>query len=130
MPLSPRPQARRSISTAASGWEPILVWWRTILAGARARRLETPCIVGVTGRLRQSGLDVREVSQRLKKKSWSYQNELLFQHGINFNELPLWQRRGVGLYWETIEKEGLRSEREQGRPSSHGGVSISTPNCQ
>ena len=24
--------------------------------------------------------------------------------GVNFNELPLWQRRGVGLYWETYGK--------------------------
>ena len=31
---------------------------------------------------------------------------MLFQHGINFNDLPTWQRRGVGLYWEEYEKEG------------------------
>jgi len=24
-------------------------------------------------------------------------NELLFQHGVNFNDLPLWQKRGIGL---------------------------------
>jgi tRNA(His) 5'-end guanylyltransferase len=56
--------------------------------------------------LRRSGLGVREASQRLEKKSWAFQNELLFQKGINFNELPLWQRRGVGFYWDTIEKAG------------------------
>ena len=33
-------------------------------------------------------------------------NELLFQAGVNFNDLPLWQRRGTGLYWETYEREG------------------------
>jgi tRNA(His) guanylyltransferase len=31
-------------------------------------------------------------------------NELLFRHGINFNDLPLWQRRGVGLYWEEYDR--------------------------
>jgi tRNA(His) 5'-end guanylyltransferase len=31
-------------------------------------------------------------------------NELLFRHGINFNDLPLWQRRGVGLYWEEFDR--------------------------
>jgi tRNA(His) guanylyltransferase len=36
-----------------------------------------------------------------------FQNELLFQHGINFNQLPLWQRRGIGLYWEKYIKEGF-----------------------
>jgi tRNA(His) 5'-end guanylyltransferase len=36
-----------------------------------------------------------------------FKNELLFQHGVNFNEVPLWQRRGTALYWETYEKEGF-----------------------
>ena len=31
-------------------------------------------------------------------------NELLFRHGVNFNDLPNWQKRGVGLVWETYEK--------------------------
>jgi tRNA(His) 5'-end guanylyltransferase len=42
----------------------------------------------------------------LDGKSVAFKNELLFQHGINFNELPTWQRRGVGLYWEEYEKQG------------------------
>jgi tRNA(His) guanylyltransferase len=33
-------------------------------------------------------------------------NELLFQHGINYNDLPNWQKRGTGLYWEDYEKIG------------------------
>ena len=33
-------------------------------------------------------------------------NELLFQAGINFNDLHSWQKRGIGLYWETYEKIG------------------------
>ena len=39
-------------------------------------------------------------------------NELLFQCGINFNELPLWQRRGTGMYWETYEKAGYDPVRQ------------------
>lgn len=31
-------------------------------------------------------------------------NELLFRHGVNFNDIPLWQRRGVGLYWEEYDR--------------------------
>ncbi len=31
---------------------------------------------------------------------------MLFQNRINFNELPAWQQRGTGLYWEKYEKEG------------------------
>ena len=31
----------------------------------------------------------------------------MFQHGINFNDLPNWQKRGVGLYWEEYDKPSL-----------------------
>lgn len=57
--------------------------------------------------LREGGMVTAEATAALKKKSVSYKNELLFRHGINFNNLPAWQRRGVGLYWETYEKEGF-----------------------
>jgi tRNA(His) 5'-end guanylyltransferase len=33
-------------------------------------------------------------------------NELLFQFDVNFNDLPRWQKRGVGLYWEEYDKVG------------------------
>jgi tRNA(His) guanylyltransferase len=33
-------------------------------------------------------------------------NGLLFQHGINFNEVPAWQRRGIGLQWQTYQRPG------------------------
>ncbi len=56
--------------------------------------------------LRKAGKSVKEATRELEGKSVEFKNELLFQHGINFNDLPAWQRRGVGLYWETFEKEG------------------------
>ncbi len=34
-------------------------------------------------------------------------NEILFQHGINFNNVPAWQKRGIGFYWKNIKKEGF-----------------------
>ena len=40
-------------------------------------------------------------------------NELLFQAGINFNDLPLWLRRGTGLYWERYEREGYNPKLDQ-----------------
>ncbi len=57
--------------------------------------------------LRKTGLDVATATATLEGKSVAFKNELLFQYGINFNELPAWQRRGMGLYWETYEKEGF-----------------------
>ena len=38
--------------------------------------------------------------------SVAYKNELLFNNGINFNTLPNWQRRGVGVFWESYSKAG------------------------
>jgi tRNA(His) guanylyltransferase len=35
-----------------------------------------------------------------------FKNEFLFQNDINFNDLPTWQRRGTGLYWEKYERAG------------------------
>ena len=47
-----------------------------------------------------------KATSELKGKGISFKNELLFQRGINFNNLPDWQKRGVGIYREKIEKEG------------------------
>jgi tRNA(His) 5'-end guanylyltransferase len=57
--------------------------------------------------LRHHGMDGEAAVQALRGKGKDFQNELLFQHGLNFNDLPTWQRRGVGLYWEAYEKPGF-----------------------
>lgn len=54
--------------------------------------------------LRKDGLDERQATKRLMGQSVSQKNELLFQFGINFNDVPGWQKRGVGLYWEEYDK--------------------------
>jgi tRNA(His) guanylyltransferase len=57
--------------------------------------------------LRKDGKSADRASSALLGLSVSAKNELLFQHGINFNDLPNWHKRGAGLYWEDYEKEGL-----------------------
>ena len=54
--------------------------------------------------LRKEGASALEATERLEGMSVSAKNELLFQQGINFNDLPSWQKRGIGLYWESYEK--------------------------
>jgi tRNA(His) guanylyltransferase len=54
--------------------------------------------------LRKQGKTVGEATATLSGMSVAAKNELLFSSGINFNDLPLWQRRGVGLYWEEYER--------------------------
>ena len=57
--------------------------------------------------LRRNGLSATEATAQLEGKSIAHKNELLFQHGINFDKIPSWQKRGIGVYWEDYEKSGL-----------------------
>ncbi len=63
--------------------------------------------------LRKAGESARSATAILDGQSVAFKNELLFQHGINFNELPTWQRRGTGLYWENYEKQGYNPVQEK-----------------
>jgi tRNA(His) guanylyltransferase len=49
--------------------------------------------------LRRQGLDDDAATQKLKGVSVAERNELLFQAGINFNDVPAWQKRGIGVMW-------------------------------
>ena len=57
--------------------------------------------------LRRDGLNEQQATRRLMGLSLSDKNELLFQHGINVNALPKWQKRGVGLYWEEYNRVSI-----------------------
>jgi tRNA(His) 5'-end guanylyltransferase len=57
--------------------------------------------------LRKEGHSAARATKALHGLSVAQKNELLFQRGINFNEVPAWQKRGVGLYWERYQKEAL-----------------------
>lgn len=57
--------------------------------------------------LRKEGMSKGNVTSKLNKQGNSFKNELLFQRGINYNELPNWQKRGTGLFFNTITREGL-----------------------
>ena len=58
-------------------------------------------------KLRKEGVSVQEATKALEGKSVAYKNELLFSHGINFNDLPNWQKRGIGVTWRDVEKLGV-----------------------
>jgi tRNA(His) 5'-end guanylyltransferase len=54
--------------------------------------------------LRKQGKTEKEAAGMLFGMSVSEKNELLFSNGINFNDLPNWQKRGAGIFWETYKK--------------------------
>jgi tRNA(His) guanylyltransferase len=50
--------------------------------------------------LRRQGLDDHAATEQLKGASVADRNEMLFRAGINFNDVPAWQRRGIGVLWQ------------------------------
>jgi tRNA(His) 5'-end guanylyltransferase len=56
--------------------------------------------------LRRQGLDDHAATEKLKGVSVAERNELLFRAGINFNEVPTWERRGIAVRWQNEEHVG------------------------
>lgn len=56
--------------------------------------------------LRKQGESGTAATARLRGLSGAAKHDLLFQHGINFNGLPAWQKRGVGLCWQQHVRAG------------------------
>ncbi len=56
--------------------------------------------------LRKEGQSAEKAERLLSGISNSEKNEILFERGINYNNLPLWQRRGCGLYYRTEQRQG------------------------
>ena len=57
--------------------------------------------------LRKEGKTKREATVFLSGKSVAFKNEMLFERGINYNELPAWQKRGIGVYMDVFERSGV-----------------------
>ncbi len=57
--------------------------------------------------LRKEGVSVQDATAALENKAVAFKNELLFSRGINFDKLPSWQKRGIGVYWEDYTKDGF-----------------------
>jgi tRNA(His) guanylyltransferase len=57
--------------------------------------------------LRKEGMSVRDATRKLEGATTADKNELLHARGINFARVPLWQRRGTGIFSEAFEKEGV-----------------------
>ena len=59
--------------------------------------------------LRKEGASPEESAATFTKMSVAQKNEFLFQKGINFNDIPNWQKRGMGVYWESYEKDAVNT---------------------
>ncbi|HBM14762.1 MAG TPA: guanylyltransferase [Lentisphaeria bacterium] len=63
--------------------------------------------------LRKTGKSAIDANNMLIGMSVAEKNELLFQFGINFNDIPNWQKRGIGLYWTKQEISGWNPIKKQ-----------------
>ena len=63
--------------------------------------------------LRKKGISAREATRQLEGQSVSWKNELLFSENINYNNIPSWQKRGIGLYYSACEKIGYNPVKNQ-----------------
>ncbi|MDB5389091.1 MAG: hypothetical protein JWM11_4737 [Planctomycetaceae bacterium] len=54
--------------------------------------------------LRKRGPNKLAATDRTFGLSDARKNDLLLELGVNFNDLPNWQKRGVGLYWNDYDK--------------------------
>ena len=57
--------------------------------------------------LRKEGVSADDAQKRMSGISNSEKNELLLERGINYNDLPLWQKRGVGMFYRDEQREGF-----------------------
>lgn len=68
--------------------------------------------------LRSTGVPAKEAARRFEGRTMAEKNEFLFQHGINFNDIPGWQKRGVGLYRREVRISGVDPRDGEERPCS------------
>jgi len=57
--------------------------------------------------LRKEGQAPDSAAAAFSRFSVAEKNEMLFQKGVNFNNVPNWQKRGTGIYWEDYELDGV-----------------------
>jgi tRNA(His) 5'-end guanylyltransferase len=56
--------------------------------------------------LRRNGYTPGQATRVLDGQGVAFKVDLLKQFGVNFDEVPAWQKRGIGLYGETYLKDG------------------------
>lgn len=60
--------------------------------------------------LRKEGQNAKESTDVLLRLTVADKNELLFQRGINFNEVPNWQKRGSGVVWQEYDRDAVNAK--------------------
>jgi tRNA(His) guanylyltransferase len=62
--------------------------------------------------MRKNGASVAEATKKLEGKSVADKNQFLFENGVNYNDLPPWQKRGIGFRYDTVETSAVNPKTE------------------
>lgn len=87
---------------SAISLEGVLAYFRWRLADVERNALSTLAY----WTLRADGMSARQATARLKEASWQDKERLLQEHSLDFHQIPSWQRSGIGIAWETYDKQG------------------------
>lgn len=63
--------------------------------------------------LRKTGFSAADAQKRMSGIPNSEKHEILFKNGINYNDLPLWQKRGVGMYFREEQRKGFNPKTQE-----------------
>ncbi len=63
--------------------------------------------------LRKAGLGVSDATAQIEGRSIAEKTELLMSCGVDFASLPLWQKRGVGVWCREFEKLGFNPKTQE-----------------
>ena len=74
--------------------------------------------------LRNQGKSAIEATKYIEGESKAFKNDLLFQNDINFNDLPSWQKRGVGFYWTDFEKTGWNPVKQESVATTRRAIKV------
>lgn len=91
--------------------EQVIDYFRWRCEDARRNALNAWCY----WTLREEGAGAAAATTRIDGLSTDEKHALLSQRGIVFNELPAWQRHGIGFDWEEFEK--IATNAKTGRPA-------------
>lgn len=64
-------------------------------------------------KMRESGKPKAEATRLLSGATTGQKNEILFQLGINYNDLPNWQKRGMGFFYELQPRQSFNPLRKE-----------------
>jgi len=64
-------------------------------------------------KLRGQDHSAQAATNRLSGMSVAEKNELLHRRGINYNDLPCWQRRGCGVVWQPVIKKTINQHTKE-----------------